>query len=67
MEGGAMGRKKKNPKMNVFSFRADKETAEMILAAAAGYPTLNDFLLQAATVTAMSETIRARVSERLRG
>jgi uncharacterized protein (DUF1778 family) len=63
-----MGKKKGDfKKNNVFTFRADDETAAIIRKAAAVYPNTDSFLHQAALTTALNDTYRAAVSERLRG
>lgn len=60
-----MGRCKPNPKYNVFSFRADDELAAVIREAAAPYPSIGDFLAEAAEVKAMNETVRVQVFDQL--
>jgi len=43
-----MGKMKEKPKCLVFSFRTDDKKGQVILAAAKGYPTLSEFLEEAA-------------------
>jgi hypothetical protein len=60
-----VGRCKSNPKYNVFSFRADDELAAAIRKAAEPYPSIGDFLAEAAEVKAMNETVRVQVFDQL--
>jgi len=57
----------KNLKGHVFTFRANDKTARLIRKAAAGHGSLSDFLLAAAEVKALDETVRVEVFDRLRG
>ena len=52
-----MGKMKERPKYNVFTFRADDSLAELIHQAAAKYPDLSSFLLEAAATKAYNETV----------
>jgi len=50
-----MGRKAEKPKDYVFTFRADEETAILIMRSAVRRHTVSDFLLEAATDLAKRE------------
>jgi hypothetical protein len=50
-----MGRVAEKPRCNIFSFRADEETAEVIRIAASKYPTMGHFLLDAAQIHALQD------------
>ncbi len=58
-----MGKMKLKPKYNVFTFRADDSIAELIHQAAASYPDLSSFLLEAAATKAVNETYSETVCE----
>lgn len=60
-----MGRCKERPKYHVFSFRADDELAQAIRKAAESYPSIGDFLAEAATVKTMNETLRVQVFDQV--
>ena len=53
-----MGKYAEKPKANVFTFRADDETARLIRTAAASHNTMSHFLLEAAKVKALADTAR---------
>lgn len=61
-----MGKIVKNPKDHVFTFRANAETARLILQAAANHGSLSGFLLEAAEVKALDETVRVKIFDQLR-
>ena len=51
-----MGRMSQNPKAKVFTFRAPDDIAELIYKAAAAYPDVSAFLLEAAASKALNDS-----------